>query len=322
MSTEKPAIWWIRRDLRLTDNPTLTAAHAGNRPVIPLFIQDPVLENSPYVGPRRLNFLHGALHDLGASLSDRGGQLIVRRGNPAEVLPAILAESGAEAIYAEADYSPYARRRDQAVAKLVPLELIEGVAIRPVGQVLKPDGDPYTVFTPFSKRWKGLPLPTARQLLSPPAQLQTPKLDSEPLPQIGDERSLFPPTAAEAEHRLDAFRQNNIFAYKAQRDILADDGTSALSPYLRFGLLSARQAAVVALEAMSAAPDKAARQGAETWLNELLWREFYINILYHFPEARASSFRPVYDDIAWRNDESEFQAWCAGQTGYPIVDAG
>ncbi|MCB0029125.1 MAG: deoxyribodipyrimidine photo-lyase, partial [Anaerolineales bacterium] len=99
-------------------------------------------------------------HDLGASLSDRGGQFIVRRGNPAEVLPAILAESGAEAIYAEADYSPYARRRDQAVAKLVPLELIEGVAIRPVGQVLKPDGDPYTVFTPFSKRWKGLPLPT------------------------------------------------------------------------------------------------------------------------------------------------------------------
>ena len=322
MSTEQPAIWWIRRDLRLTDNPTLAAASAGNRPVIPLFIRDPVLENSPYVGPRRLDFLHGALHDLATALSARGGQLIVRQGKPAQLLPTILAASGAQKVYAEADYSPYARHRDKAVAELLPLELIEGVAIRPVGQVLKTDGDPYTVFTPFSKRWKGLPPPATSQLLASPGQLQTPDLDTEPLPEISQEQTGFPPTGAEAQRRLKEFRQNGIFAYKAQRDFLAVDGTSALSPYLRFGLLSARQAAVVALEAINTAPDKATRQGAESWLNELLWREFYINILYHFPEARRGSFRPAYDNVAWRNDKDEFQAWCTGQTGYPIVDAG
>jgi deoxyribodipyrimidine photo-lyase len=134
----------------------------------------------------------------------------------------------------------------------------------------------------------------------------------------------FPPGEVEARRRLEAFVAGDdapIYRYAEGRNRLDRDGTSRLSPYLRFGMLSARQAVVGALAAAGAAPGAGARQGAETWLNELVWREFFIHILYHFPRVRASSFRPEYDRIAWENDEAAFAAWCQGRTGYPVVDA-
>jgi deoxyribodipyrimidine photo-lyase len=322
------AIWWIRRDLRLADNQALAAALARAERLIPVFCLDPAILNSDYVGDRasgRVAFLFDGLRWLDADLRARGSRLIIRRGDPAGELVRLVGESGAEAVFAEEDYWPYGRDRDARVAEALLLHLTGGVTIHPADAVLKPDGTPYTVYTPFSRAWKALPVPGA--LLPAPGSLPAlPQLDSLPIP---DEPSLslaapFQPGEAEAQRRLQAFLGGDdpaIFRYGKGRDRLDLAGTSQLSPYLRFGMLSARQAAVSALGAIEAAPDTQARSGAETWLTELIWREFYLSIQYHFPETELCSFRTDLRNIAWDNDETAFAAWCQGQTGYPVVDA-
>lgn len=312
------AIWWIRRDLRLTDNQALHAALAQAKHVIPLFILDPVLLASPYSGEKRLAFLLGGLRQLAADLVKRGSRLIVRLGRPYDQLATVLAESGASAIFAEEDFSPYAHRRDAAIARDLPLRLVGGVTIHPPGAVLKADGSPYTVFTPFSRAWKTLPLPRPQAILPAPEYISTPDLASEPIPTEPGLPAPFLPGEAEAQRRLRLFAGSPaIGTYTESRNQLDLDGTSKLSPYLRLGMLSVRQAAAYAVEAI----DSAAGKGAETWLNELIWREFYVSILYHFPQVRMTSFRPEYERIPWSNDENTFAAWTAGRTGYPVVDA-
>jgi len=193
--------------------------------------------------------------------------------------------------------------------------------------VLKADGTPYSVFTPFSRRWKTLPFPPVIDVLPAPDRLAgPPEVRSLPVP---TEPALpptvpFVPGEAQAQRRLQAFVGGHappIYGYGETRDRMDVNGTSRLSPYLRFGMLSARQAAAAALSAVAAAPDAPARKGAETWLNELIWREFYVAILYHFPKVRQHSFRADLRDIPWENDETAFAAWCEGRTGYPVVDA-
>jgi deoxyribodipyrimidine photo-lyase len=251
----------------------------------------------------------------------------VRRGNPREELASLLAESGAQAVFAEEDFSPYARQRDADVADHLPLRLVGAPVVHPPGTVLKADGTPYRVFTPFRRVWRALPPPQADALPSSPDRIPTSaEVNSLPIP---SEPALspavpFPPGEAEAQRRLMAFVDGNrppIYQYAQARDRLAVDGTSRLSPYLRFGMLSARQAARTALDAIAAAPDDKSREGAETWLSELVWREFYVHILYHFPHVRQQSFRANLRAIRWENDEADFAAWCQGRTGYPVVDA-
>lgn len=317
------ALWWIRRDLRLSDNQALTAALRAAEQVVPIFVLDPRLWRSAAVGVRRLAFLLGGLRALDVELRTRGSYLVVRAGEPAPVLAALRAETGASAIYAEADISPYARRRDAAVTALLPLHLTAGVTVLPPEAVLKRDGTPYTIFTPFSRAWLALPLPTAAELLPAPEQLRTPAgLASVPWPDLPPPEPAFPPGEKEARRRLDVFTTSAIYHYAARRDQLAQEATSRLSPYLRFGMLSARQAVVAALNARAIASTPAEVASAATWLNELLWREFYAHILYHFPQVRHESFRPALRGIPWENDAARFAAWCEGRTGYPIVDAG
>lgn len=317
------ALWWIRRDLRLSDNQALTAALHAAEQVVPVFVLDPRLWRSPYVGARRLAFLIGGLQALDMALHARGSALIVRAGEPATALAALIAETGAQAIYAEADVSPYARQRDARVAARLPLRLTAGVTVHPPGSILKRDGTPYTVFTPFSRAWLALPLPTAAELLPAPEHIPTPGgLSSVPWPDLPPPEPAFPPGESAAQRRLAAFTTSAIHHYAERRDRMAEEGTSRLSPYLRFGMLSARQAAVAALTARAAAATPPEAAGAATWLNELLWREFYAHILYHFPQVRRESFRPALRAVAWENDPHRFAAWCAGRTGYPIVDAG
>lgn len=317
------ALWWVRRDLRLSDNAALSAALRAAERVVPVFVVDPTLWHSPYVGQKRGAFLLGGLRALDAELRTRGSYLVVRAGDPVAALAALQAETGAGAVYAEADVSPYARRRDVRVAAQLSLHLIAGVTVHPPGTVLKRDGTPYTVFTPFSRAWLALPLPTAGELLAAPVQVPTPAgIASAPWPDLPLPEPAFPPGEAEAQRRLAAFTAHAIYHYAEQRDRMAQEATSRLSPYLRFGMLSARQAVVAALEAQAAAGDEEARQSAKTWLNELLWREFYAHILYHFPQVRRESFRPALRGIPWENDPARFAAWCEGRTGYPIVDAG
>ncbi len=327
-------IWWIRRDLRLTDNQALAAALADDAVGIPLFVLDDHLLAAPTVGAKRLAFLWQGLTTLDADLRSRGSRLIVRRGDPAIEIGRLLAETAATAVYAEEDYSPYARRRDASVAAAVPLHLVPGVTVRPADVVRKADGGIYTVFTPFSRAWKALPLPHRSDLLPAPERLAPPPaaLVSLPLSDAIAASSLFPAGEAEAQRRLAAFvkagvpvpddrnRPAPIARYADDRNRLDLAGTSGLSPYLRFGMISARECVVAGLEAM-ALGDASARRGAETWLNELIWREFYVSILYHFPNVLREAFRPELRAIPWINDETQFAAWCAGRTGYPIVDA-
>ena len=320
------AIAWIRRDLRLTDNSALHAALAHADSVIPVYVLDPVLIER-YAGTKRLAFLYGALHHLNAGLRERGSQLVVRQGNAAETLGQLVLEIGTSAIYAEEDWTPYARRRDDSVAHNLPLHLVGSSTLQPPGTVLKQDGQPYTVFTPFSRKWKVFTPPVASELLPRPSRIPTSEVRSLPIPDhpsLGDEAS-FVPSEQAALARLQAFTQGAhapIYSYAQGRDRMDIEGTSRLSPYLRFGLLSARQAFVAAYEALARAPDDESAQGARTWLNELIWREFYVSILYHFPHVLQRSFRPALQDIAWDDDQSTFDAWCAGQTGHPVVDAG
>lgn len=321
----KTAVWWIRRDLRLLDNQALSAALKAAEQIIPLFVVDPFFEHSSYVAEKRRTFLWEGLWRLDQDLRQRGSRLIVRHGRPQEVLTKLISETVAEAIFAEEDFTSYARRRDKAIAQELPLKLVAGLVVHPPGTVLKQDGDPYIVFTPFKKKaWLQRPLPQASDILPAPEKLSTPEtIHSEALPSTPDlpDAVSFPAGEAEAQRRLQAFANETIGRYAQERDLVAVDGTSQLSPYLRFGMLSARQTVVTAVSCRENAGSKEARKGADTWLSELIWREFYIHILYHFPHVLRGSFRPEYDSITWRNCEAEFAAWCNGRTGYPLVDA-
>lgn len=319
------AIWWVRRDLRLADNPALTQALQEAERVAAVFILDPVLLRSPYMAEKRLAFLFEGLVELDRALQQRGGQLIVRQGAPSVELKRLLAETGAQSIFAEADFSPYARRRDRQVSNQLPVSWIGLPVVHPPEAVLKPDGTPYTVFTPFRRRWESLP--------SPSTPLPTPEFIpglkgsfSLPIPRPTSRDALlaFPPGEAEALHRLGYFtggRDAPVYEYETSRNLMGREGTSQLSPYLRFGMLSPRQAVHSAVDAIRRASNAVARTSAQAWLNELIWREFYLNILYHFPHVRKASFRTELQKIAWRNNPQEFAAWCAGKTGVPVVDA-
>lgn len=324
------AIWWLRRDLRLHDNAALTTALAAGSAVVPVFILDPALLRSSYVGERRLAYLAASLRQLDADLRQRGSRLIIRQGPPRDVLRHLLAETSASAIHALADVSPYARQRDTAIAAHLPLQLHDGLAALPPGAVLTQSGQPYTVFTPFSKAWQNQ-LGKLTLLPAPDYIPTPPDLAGLPLPALSSLSAtpLFPPGESAARQRLTDFIAAGIGAYAQARHRLdvavpasgTAASTAALSPYFRFGQLSPRLAVTVALEAIDHAPNAAARQGAEAWLSELIWRDFYIHILYYFPHVRRRSFRPQYDGIAWQNDSQAFAAWQAGQTGYPVVDA-
>ena len=320
-----PAIWWIRKDLRLADNRALTKSLASGSPVVPLFILDPALLSSSYVGDKRVAFLYDGLRTLDTDLRHRGSYLLIRRGDPLEVLTALTREINADAIYAEADVSPYAQRRDASVKRELPLHLVEGLTVHPPDAVNKDDGGPYIVYTYYSQTWKSLPLPQAGELTDAPEAVKSPKdLQGIALPKSPALPDSVPFVAGEQEgnRRLQAFVNEPIYDYAEERNRLDHDATSHLSPYLHLGMVSARRAAVAALEAKEAATSDDARSGAQTWLDELIWREFYISILYNFPEVRAHSFREEYQAIPWANDQETFAAWQAGRTGYPVVDAG
>jgi deoxyribodipyrimidine photo-lyase len=319
----KRAIWWIRRDLRLTDNQALLSALDQAEEVIPVFILDPKLLASPYIAEKRLAFLLDGLIRLNTRLEQVGGYLVLRRGNPLEELELLMAECDVDVIFAEPDVSPYARQRDTVISQRIPVEWCGSPALRPPGTVLKPDGSPYTVFTPFSRAWKALPGLPEKWSSHSPQKICTPRgIPTLAIPEQPRLHSLpnFQAGEDEAQRRLNQFINcESIYGYATGRDRQDLDGTSQLSPYLRFGMLSPRQAVYAAHQAIQSAPDDASRKGAETWLNELIWREFYMHVLFHFPHVRRGNFR--FSHVQWGNNIGYFSAWCEGRTGYPIVDA-
>ncbi|NPV40201.1 MAG: deoxyribodipyrimidine photo-lyase [Anaerolineae bacterium] len=308
-------IWWIRRDLRLHDNPALAQALTGADCVIPVFVLDQRFK--PSFAQGRFSFLIQSLKALRTDLQTLGSSLVLREGDPVHELSRLIVECGASKIYAEADYSPFTRRRDKAVASVLPLTLVHGLTIHPPGSVVKGDGTPYTIFTPFRNAWLSLPLDFHE--ITPPVHLQPHQdLSSIPLPD-SHENPLFPAGEAAARLRLQEFLKTSVSNYALERDRMDLEGTSRLSPYIRFGQLSMRY---VYAQGLHSAAFSKENSGISSWLNELIWREFFIHIMAAFPQVMRGAFRPNLRAVPWRDSSADLQAWQAGLTGYPLVDAG
>ncbi|RRR75397.1 MAG: deoxyribodipyrimidine photo-lyase [Candidatus Viridilinea halotolerans] len=331
-----PIIHWFRRDLRLADNSALAAAaHAAGGAVLPVFIFDPALLRGRFASAPRTAWLLAHLHALAAQLAAQGSRLVIRRGAPVAELVALAHSVGARAVYWNVDDTPYARERDRvATNELQALGLevarFKDVVVLARDEVLKPDGTPYTVFTPYARRWR-------ERLAAQPVVLQpAPRLvaltvwpPAQPMPtlaELGLPATRVPLPAAgetaalERLHQFAAPGASGLAHYANQRDMLAASGTSRLSPDLRLGSLSVRVALQAALaQETHATPE--VRQSLTSWVNELIWREFYTQILYHFPHVLRGAFRQAYDLLPWENDAAQFHAWQTGQTGYPVVDA-
>ncbi|MCL4250508.1 MAG: DNA photolyase family protein [Anaerolineae bacterium] len=329
-----PVIHWFRRDLRLRDNTALAAALASGAPVIPVFILDENIIRSERNSPARMQFLLDGLHQLDADLKGRGSRLLVLRGDPREVLPRLRGETGAAALHFNCDYSPYARARDTAVETALAgiTHAYDDLLLHPPGAVMTQAGAPYTVFTPFKRAWLALPKPDIDTGMGGRFH-DLADIDGLPIPTLTDlglSTQVTPPPAGEtaALRRLERFTERAIYAYGGARGRLYADpwanaaqGTSALSPYLRLGMISPRQVYHAARAAHAQAQSKAGRDSVDTWISELCWREFYAHILHHFPHVARGSFRQAYDALEWRDEPDELAAWREGQTGYPVVDA-
>ncbi|MHB8135622.1 MAG: cryptochrome/photolyase family protein [Anaerolineaceae bacterium] len=311
-------IWWIRRDLRLEDNHALAGAMRDSNEVIPVFILDEDL--LAISAAKRQSFLFAGLASLDRDLQKLGSRLIVRKGNPLVEIPKLVNKYDIKHVYAEEDISPYAIRRDNEIAKLVPLQLTAGLGVHPANAVTKPDGTPYTVFTPYSRAWKALPF-NSHTLPAPGGFISIPHIPGEEIP-IGTEKIQFKAGEQEAWRRFEDFLNGPIHVYEFGRNQMDVDGTSSLSPYFRFGMLSVRKVVAEVQRKIQNTTDPAIVQSCATWINELIWREFYQSILYRFPSVLATAFKPKMRDIPWRNAPDDLLAWKAGLTGFPVVDAG
>ncbi len=313
-------IWWIRRDIRLFDNQALGAALQGADRLVPLFIIEPELMAN--AAPARRRFLLQALGDLDQALQTLGSRLIVRNGPAVQALQNIKNEMGQTQVFTQEDFTPFARNRDKSAAEIVNLTLCPGTMLRHPTEITKSDDDAYSVYTPYKNSYYTQPMPKPADCLPMPDQLPPlPEgMTSDELPQT-DPLPGFPATAREAHLRLQTFIAEGIYAYQQHRDRLDLEGTSKLSPYLRFGLLSIREAFAQAQLAILQAGDSHQRGEAQTWMDELVWREFYTMILFHQPQVLNGPYRPEYQHINWRDAPDDLQAWQAGQTGYPVVDA-
>ncbi len=314
MSNQPISIFWFRRDLRLQDNAGLYHALKSGVPVLPIFIFDKqILDKLEDKSDKRVDFIHQTIQQLKQELTTLGSDLQVFYSTPAEVWPQLIKEYNITRVYTNHDYEPYAISRDEKVRELltqhnIAFHTYKDQCIFEYNEVLKDDGKPYTVFTPYSKKWKAKlndfylrAYPTERyfQNFFKPTQ-------AYPLPTL--ERMGFQKT--EFVFPLKEVVQGIIKNYDKTRDFPAIQGTSLLGIHFRFGTISIREKARKAL-ALN-----------QIYLNELIWRDFYMQILANFPHVATRAFRPEYDLIEWRNNEEEFVAWCEGKTGYPIVDAG
>lgn len=310
----KRAIAWLRRDLRLHDNAVLAEACCQADEVAVAFIFDKnILDALPDRSDRRVSFIHRCVSELAESLSSRGSCLFVRVGDPIVEIPRLCRDLGADRVFAGQDSDPYALRRDAAIGNLT---LVKDQVVFQGREIMTDSGAPYSVYTPYRNRWlKKLSPSDIQERASDLSKLLRRKQDRLPtLGEIGFEASSLPIEAGEsAGHRALAEFGSRISRYGETRDYPALGGTSGLSPHLRFGTLSIREAFRFA----SSDPS----DGAAKWRDELIWREFYQQILWNFPHVVEGPFKRQYQNLEWPGLEEHFEAWCVGQTGYPLVDA-
>ena len=314
------SLFWFRRDLRLQDNAGLYHALKSGLPVLPLFIFDKnILDKLEDKNDARVSFIHEQIRQLSADLKQLGSSLIVKYGDPETIWTELLQEYEIKAVFTNRDYESYGIERDKSISILLysigaNFHTFKDQVIFEQKEIVKKDGLPYTVFTPYSRRWKEMlqsktmggelfylkSYPTEKYFdnFYKTAVFPIPSLD-----EMGFEQTEIPMPSNEVA-------QGIIRNYDKNRNFPSIAGTSKLGIHFRFGTISIRE------KARKAMPLN------ETFLNELIWRDFYAQILANFPQVEKASFRPQYDLIEWRNDEKEFQAWCEGRTGYPMVDAG
>lgn len=311
----KKALFWHRRDLRFLDNAGLFRALKENESVQSVFVFDKTILDKLPANDQRILFIHQAILELKSVYQNFGSDLKVIYGNPVIEIPKLAAEFDVSTVYTNRDYEPYAQQRDKEVFDTLKNQNIDFVGAKDQvifekAEVVKPDGLPYTIFTPYSRKWKEKL--TDFYLSSYPTEKYAAHLRISKNP--FDLPSLIEMGFEETElHPIPAPKYANKFManYSISRDFPAvEKGTSHLGVHLRFGTISIRELA------------RQAAETNETFLNELIWRDFYQAILFHFPHSVNGSFKKQYDAIVWRNNEMEFQAWCEGKTGYPLVDAG
>lgn len=307
------SIHWFRRDLRLQDNAALYHALKSGTPVLCLFIFDTqILNKLTDKSDARVSFIYQEIERLKTELEVLGSSLLIKFGEPLTIWKEVIKEYEIKEVFTNHDYEPYAINRDNEVktflnSRSIDFKTFKDQVIFEKEEVVKDDGTHYTVFTPYSKKWKAKlndfylkPYPT--ELYFKNFYITKPLADVT-LEKLGFKKSSIPFPEKET-------RQSIIKNYETNRDIPSAEGTSRLSLHFRFGTISVRQKAAKAL------------QISDKWLNELIWREFYMSILYHYPHVVSSAFKRQYDRIEWNNNVEYFEKWCNGQTGYPIVDAG
>ncbi|MBA4853335.1 deoxyribodipyrimidine photo-lyase [Emticicia sp. BO119] len=311
---QKVSIFWFRRDLRLDDNAGLFYALKSTYPILPLFIFDSeILDKLENKYDARVEFIHKSILDLHEQLKELDSSILIKYGKPLEVWKDLIETCTIAEVYTNHDYEQYANGRDLRVGELLNSKGIgfytyKDQVIFEKNEILTGGNTPYTIFTPYSRKWREKL--NEFYVKSYPTEAYFKnflKFENKVIPGL-TEMGFFKTNTRFPEKEIDT---NLIEKYNDLRDIPSILGTSRLSVHLRFGTISIRKLVQKALIL------------SQTWLNELIWRDFYMNILYHFPHiSKGESFKKEYDGIVWRNNENEFQAWCMGLTGYPIVDAG
>ena len=308
------ALFWHRRDLRIDDNKGLFDALKQNEIVHPIFIFDKSILDKLPNNDQRILFIYQEIESLKKSYQNLGSDLWVYYGEPSEIIPKIAQELNCSSVYFNNDYEPYALQRDQEIQVSLNKIKIEFIGkkdhvIFEKNEVLKDDGKPYTIFTPYSRKWKA-------NLKEEDLREYSIEKYSGNLVQKQQGEALITLEEMGFESKVlhdfpDRIAKNEILKnYHLSRNFPAVKGTSKLSLHLRFGTISIRKLALIA------------REQNETYLNELIWRDFYQMIIFHFPKSAENSFKAQYDKIIWEKNEVHFDSWCTGKTGYPIVDAG
>ena len=307
----KVSILWFRRDLRLEDNAGLCQALASGFPVLPIFIFDTaILDALENKSDRRVDYIHQALSAINLTLKNYHSKLSSFYGKPLEIFQQLSQEYDIQAVFCNRDYEPQAIERDTEIynffqSQLIPFKAFKDQVIFDKNDIVKNDGTPYTVYTPYAKKWKEILTEKDYHIHKADFNhfLKQDFTEIHSLKDIGFKKTDFYFETPTLEAKI-------IDEYDKYRDFPALQKTTQLGIALRFGTISIRKCVDFAL------------QHNQTWLNELIWREFFMQILYHFPKVVHQSFKAKYDFIDWRNDEQEFKLWCNGKTGYPIVDAG
>ncbi len=300
------SLYWFRRDLRLEDNTALIKALENKTDVLPIFIFDENITDELPENDPRITFIYKNLKDINDTLNKTVNSILCLKGDPQEIWKDLINKYDIDSVYINKDYEPYARDRDQEVQSLledsgISLEVFKDQVIFEENEILKNDGLPYTIYIPYKNKW----LANFESIAKSPSlefvNFYSCSFELPSLEQLGFKQS---------EIKVQDYDLGVVKSYDLARDIPSMDGTSYLSPHLRFGTVSIRQI-ISTLKGQQS-----------IFLNELIWREFFMQVLYHFPKVINNNFKPKYDAIQWRNNENEFKKWCEGNTGYPLVDAG